>query len=107
MFELRAKELTNQLHSSGYLKHDIASAIDNARQRSRDDLLSYRPKSAEVSTLLPFVLTYYPDLPKIRDIVDKNWPIIETSDELRDIYKSKPVMAYSRPKSLFDFLVRA
>ena len=39
MFELRAKELANQLHSRGYLKRDIASAIDKARQRSRDALL--------------------------------------------------------------------
>ena len=106
-FELRAKELTNQLHSRGYLKQDIASAIDKARQRSRDALLSYKPKSAEVGTILPFVLTYHPDLPKNRDIVDKNWSIIESSDELRDIYQSKPAMAFRRPKSLRDFLVRA
>ena len=72
-------------------------------QRSRDVLLSYRPKSAEVGTILPIVLTYHPDLPKIRDIVDKDWSI----DELRDIYQSKPVMAFRRPKSLPDFLVRA
>ena len=107
MFELRAKELTNQLHNRGYLKQDIASAIDKARQRSRDVLLSYRPKSAEVGTIFPFVLTYHPDLPKIRDIVDKNWSIIESSDELKDIHQSKPVMAFRRPKSLCDFLVRA
>ena len=106
-FELRAQELTNQLHRRGYLKQDIASAIDKARQRSRDALLSYRPKSAEVGTILPFVLTYHPDLPKVRDIVDKNWSIIESSDELKDIYQSKPVMAFRRPKSLRDFLVRA
>ena len=106
-FELRAKELTNQLQRRGYLKQDIASAIDKARQRSRDALLSYRPKSAEVGTILPFVLTYHPDLPKVRDIVDKNWSIIESSDELKDIYQSKPVMAFRRPKSLRDFLVRA
>ena len=106
-FELRAKELTNQLHRRGYLKQDIASAIDKARQRSRDALLSYRPKSAEVGTIVPFVLTYHPDLPKVRDIVDKNWSIIESSDELKDIYQSKPVMAFRRPKSLRDFLVRA
>ena len=105
--KLRAKELTNQLHRRGYLKQDIASAIDKARQRSRDALLSYRPKSAEVGTILPFVLTYHPDLPKVRDIVDKNWSIIESSDELKDIYQSKPVMAFRRPKSLRDFLVRA
>ena len=97
----------HQLHRRGYLKQDIASAIDKARQRSRDALLSYRPKSAEVGTILPFVLTYHPDLPKVRDIVDKNWSIIESSDELKDIYQSKPVMAFRRPKSLRDFLVRA
>ena len=53
------------------------------------------------------MLTYHPDLPKVRDIVDKNWSIIESSDELKDIYQSKPVMAFRRPKSLRDFLVRA
>ena len=79
-FELRAKELTNQLQRGGYLKQDIASAIDKARQRSRDALLSYRPKSAEVGTILPYVLTYHPDLPKVRDNVDKNMSIIESSD---------------------------
>ena len=79
-FELKAKELTFQLHRRGYLKQDIASAIDKARQRSRDALLLYRPKSAEVGTKLPFVLTYHPDLPKVRDIVDKNWYIVESSD---------------------------
>ena len=36
-----------------------------------------------------------------------NWSIIESSDELKDIYQSKPVMAFRRPKSLLDFLVRA
>ena len=31
MFELRAKELTNQLYSRGYLKQDLASVIDKVR----------------------------------------------------------------------------
>ena len=74
MFEFRAKELTNQLHSRGYLKQYKNSAIDKAWLRSRDVLLSYRPKSAEVGSIVPFVLTYHPDLPKIRDIVDKIGP---------------------------------
>ena len=59
-FELRAKELTNQLHRRGYLKQDIASAIDKARQRSRDALLSYRPKSAQYSHLCWHIILTYP-----------------------------------------------
>ena len=52
MFELRAKVLTNQQHSRRYLKQDMASAIDKTRQRSRDALLSCRPKSAKVGSIL-------------------------------------------------------
>ena len=48
-------------------------------------MLSYRPRSAEICTILPFELTYHSDLPKIREIVDNNWPIIESS---------KPVEVY-------------
>ena len=95
----RAKELTNQLHSRGYLKQDITSVIDKARQRSRDALLSYRSKSAEVGTILSFVLTYHPDLPMIRDIVDKNWSIIESSNELKDIYQNKHSWLSDVPKA--------
>ena len=39
MLELRAKELTNQLHSHDYLKQKIASSIDKSRQQSRDSEL--------------------------------------------------------------------
>ena len=49
------------------------------------------------------MLTYHPDLPKVRDIVDKNWSIIESSDELKDIYQRKAVMAFRRPKAFEIF----
>ena len=68
-----------------------------ARQQKREDLLSYRPKSE--SSVLPFVLTYHPDLPKVRDIVNKHWPFIESSSTLSEIFTERLTMAYRRPKS--------
>lgn len=82
-------------------------AIDKARQMDRKDLLSYRPKPAKDENILPFVLTYHPDLPKARDIVNKHWSIIESSEYLSCSLPEKPIMAYRRPKSLRDLLVRA
>ena len=69
-FESRARELTDYLCKRGYQKQGISHAIERARQQKREDLLSYRPKSE--SNVLPFVLTYHPDLSKMRDIVNKH-----------------------------------
>ena len=73
----------------------------------RQNLLSYKPKPTANKAVLPFVLTYYPDLPKARGIVDKHWSIIDSSDHLSTVFPQKPIMAYRRPKSLKDHLVRA
>ena len=80
-------------------------SIERARQQKGEDLLSYRSKSE--SNVLSFGLTYHPDLPKVRDIVNKHWPIIASSSTLNEIFTERPTMAYRRPKSLRDLLVRA
>ena len=83
-FESSARELTDHLCKRGYQKQENSLATERARQQKREDLLSYRPKSE--SDVLPFVLTYHPDLPKVRDIVNKHWPIIESSSTLSEIF---------------------
>ena len=104
-FESRARELTDHLCKRGYQKQEISLAIERARQQKREDLLSYRLKSE--LNVLPFVLTYHPDLPKVREIINKHWPIIESSSTLSEIFTERPTMAYRRPKSLRDLHVRA
>ena len=106
-FELRVKELSDQLSKRGYQKQSIDQAIGRVRQMDRLSLLSYRPKPTQDKAILPFVITYHPDLPKVRNIVDKHWPIIESSDHLNSVFPQKPIMAFRRPKSLRDLLVRA
>ena len=36
-----------------------------------------------------------------------DWPTIQSSAQLKDIFPEKPVIAYRRPNSLRDILVRA
>jgi len=50
---------------------------------------------------------YHPDLPQIQDIIDKHWQIIETNTKLNCIFPEKPMIAFRRPESLKDILVRA
>ena len=52
-------------------------------------------------------MTYHPELPKVKEIVNKHWSIIDSSERLKKVFPKKPVMAYRRPKSLRDLLVKA
>ena len=88
-FESRARELTDHLCKRGYQKLDISLAIERARQQKREDLLSYRPKSE--SNILPFVLTYHLDLPKVRDIVNNTGPSLSLlAHWARSLQKDRP-----------------
>ena len=68
-FEKRSKDLSEQLKQRGYQNQVIDQAIEKARHMERQNLLSYKPKPTANKAVLPFVLTYHPDLPKARAIL--------------------------------------
>ena len=35
------------------------------------------------------------------------WPILETSERMRDVFGSRPIVSYKRPKNLKDSLIRS
>ena len=73
--------LSVQLNKRGYHEQGIDQAIEKVRHIDRQNLLSYKPKPTANKAVLPFVMTYHPDLPKVRGIVDKHWSIIEYLDQ--------------------------
>ena len=85
-FESRATELLDQLRRRGYNIQSISTATSKARSQRRDDLLCYKPKPKPSGPLIPFVLTYHPEPPKVKEIVNKHWPIIESSKRLNKIF---------------------
>ena len=106
-FEKRVKYLSEHLNKRFYQKQVIDQAIEKGRHMERQNLLSYKPKPTANKAVLPFVMTYHPELPKVRGIVDKHWSIIESSDHLGTAFPQKPIIAFRRLKSLRDHLVRA
>jgi hypothetical protein len=53
---------------------------------------------------VPFVITYHPVLSNLSNIVREHWTAIQKHPELCKIFK---VLAFRKPKSLKDILVRA
>jgi hypothetical protein len=104
-FDKRSKELEKHLNARNYNKHLVQDAIQRAKTTNRETLLNY--KEVTPKDKIPFVLTYHPELPDIRGILDKHWSTIESSKRLSKIFPEKPLIAYRRPKSLRDILVTA
>ena len=105
-FNERTMELSKHLQTRGYRNEPVSLAISKARDIPREDLLKYKFKT-ETKDRIPFVITYHPKLPNIRNTIDKQWHIIDKSKNLTKMFPEKPVIAYKRPKSLKDILVRS
>ena len=57
--------------------------------------------------ILPFVTTFHPAMPNLKNILMIKWHLIQNQPLLIKIYKEPPIMPYKKGESLGDILVRA
>ena len=101
----RLGDLRHHLKKRGYNDKVIESGFSKASEINRNDLLEYKEK--KINKRVPLVLTYHPSLAKIAGIVRHHWKEIEKSETLVKLFPEPPVVAFRRPKSIKDTLVRA
>ena len=89
----------------GYKKAFVLKQIRRARLKTREETLALRPRNA--TNRVPMVVTYHPSLPNIGSILRELQPLLHCSEKCRKAIKDVPFMAFRRPKSLGDYLVRA
>ena len=56
---------------------------------------------------MPFVITYHPSPSNLSNIVREHWTTMQQHPELCKIFIEPPVLAFSKPKTLKNILVRA
>ena len=64
-------------------------------------------KNKENKRILPFVTQYQPSVPNLKQILTREWHLIESQPLLNDIFKERPIVSYKKGSSLKDILVRA
>ena len=101
----RLQELRGHLVNRGYKKENIDEGFTRAENFSREELLTYREKKC--NKRVPFVLTYHPAFNQLSQIIRENWKEIEKHPKLSIIFPEPPILAFRKPKSLKDRLVRA
>ena len=75
----------------------IRGQVDRTNSIRREDLLV----SSKVSTRVPLVTTFHPNLPKLSVITGIYLPLPHISQRLKQALK-KPIIAYRCPKNLWD-----
>lgn len=103
--ESRFKELKDFLMSRNYNAKIIDSATDRARLIPRREALKKVEKKPTNRTV--FCLDFHPALPDINKMVLSGWRTMTKDPYLREVFEKPPMIAFRRPKSLRDLLVKA
>ena len=91
----------------GFKKSFVDSQFCKAKGRRRENLLSQGVNKKKELERTPLVINSHPALSGVGRIVDSLWPILQASDDMRQVLKKKPLVSYKRPRNLKDKLVRA
>ena len=105
IFSKRLAEFSKHLILSGYKSSFIEPIFQQVTKKDRKDLLILKNKSSS-SNRVPFVTTFHPQMPKIKEFHKKHQDIIFKSDRMSNIFPDPPIIALKRPRNLGDILIK-
>ena len=97
-FNTRSDALTSHLIKRGYKYRFIKNEIDKVRQIPRSRALQTSTKKE--SNRIPFVVTFNPALPNIRQVISSNLNILPSSQRCQAVSHSPPLISYRRCNNL-------
>ena len=102
-FAERTAEYKGYLLNQGYPSKLVNDQFSKASAFSRNDLLQTRAKEAK--KLFPFVTTFNPNLPDLRNIIRKHLSILPSNPKLKELFpRGSVIPAFRRSKNLKELL---
>ena len=105
-FESRAREMKGFFLKQGYDHGCVSRGLERARGVSRADALSRRRRDTQ-SHRPVLALTYHPHNIPVKNIIVKNFHLVQADDDLKDLFPQPPLVAYRRDVNLRDLLVHS
>ena len=103
-FAERTAEYKGYLLNQGLSSKLVKDQFSKASAIFRNDLLRTRGKEAK--KLIPFVITFNPNLPDVGNIVRKHLFILQSNPKLKELFSRGSVIpAFRRSKNLKELLV--
>ena len=84
----------------------IENLLSDIKFTERESAL-LKHNNKEEKEILPFVTQYQPSVSSLKEVLMKNWNLIQNQPLLREIFKEPPIISYKKGISLNDMLVRA
>ena len=89
--------------------NDPASAVQEGFLRAqgidREPALQTSPK--EKNERIPFTLTFHPNSLAVKNVILKNFKLLQKDPETATIFSQLPLTSYKREKNISNFLVRS
>ena len=104
-FKTNAFKLTGYYLKRGYPASSLKKHFNRANQFKQSDLLEDNPRETIDTPVM--VTQFNPRNPPIKSLIRDNWNIIQNTDELKQIFKDKPLIGYKRLPNLKDLLTRS
>ena len=109
-YKKHSKTMKKHFIEKGYPKTILNKAIDKCTEFQQADLLTAKKKqdlNDNDAKPLFLVNTFRPCKNSLTMAVKTNWPILGRSKTTKDLYRSRLMTSYKRPKNLREQLVRA
>ena len=105
-YKINSNILSEFLMKRGYCRKELAKVINDVAEMKRDVLLIDEQK-AEKDPQTIFVSEWHPCLSKLPSVLKKHFHLLESDQELAKIFPTPPSVAFRRPKSLRNHLIRS
>ena len=104
-FDCNAEKLTTYYLKRGYPRKALLKHYERAAKYNQNDLLDVVQKKPITTPVM--VTNYNPCNPNIKEIIHRNWNIIENSPDCGPIFKDKPIIGFRKLPNLRNLLTNA
>ena len=101
----RIMEYSDFFVACGYAQYKVIHEMQKVLRLTQEECL--QTKEREPTDRIPLVATFNPHTTLIAEIAKQNWNFLQSKERLSLVFNKPPLVAYGRPKSLRDRLVRS
>ena len=97
--------LNESFINQGFKEKFLDTEFQRSSEIERGALLTPKPKEKDQKTI-PFITIYNKTLPNVKQLINKQWHLLQISSNLRTAFEQENLIAYRRNKNLGDLIGR-
>ena len=104
-FNSKCDEMSNFFSERGYPDSILSKALNRVQNVKRESALE--PSASDNEERIPFTLTFHPNNLADRNVVLRNFKILQSDPETAPIFPNPPLVSFKRNRNLRNSLVRS